>query len=258
MTTRPVIGVVCCARSAGGEVAQAVVQRYLAAAMRYADCAALLVPACPELMRAAEVVQRLDGLLLTGSPSNIEPTRYGDGSAGAGPFDPDRDAISLALIESMIDLGRPVFGICRGFQELNVAFGGSLARDMGAAGRTLLHHAIDGVSFNAMFEHRHEVTLAPGGVLASAFERDRLVVNSVHFQGVDRIGLGLVTEATAPDGVIEAVSAEVNGAMILGVQWHPEWETDKDAASIGFFQLLGRALRGETRLSAKRMRLPDS
>ncbi len=245
MSARPVIGIVCCSRSVGHEIAQAVIDRYLAAAIVHADCAALLIPARPDLMSAREVVGRLDGLLLTGSPSNVAPARYGDEGAGAGPFDPGRDAMSIALVEAMIGRARPVFGICRGFQELNVAFGGTLARDLGEPGRPLPHHATDDVSFDAMFAHEHEVALTEGGVLAGALGRDMLRVNSVHFQGIGTLGAGLAIEATAPDGVIEAVSAHPNGASVLGVQWHPEWQTDRDAASKEFFGLFGRALRGE-------------
>lgn len=243
--SRPVIGITCCSRRQGDEIAQSVIDRYLEAVVKHADCAALLVPARPDLMSAREVADRLDGLFLTGSPSNVEPARYGDGDAGEGPFDAGRDAMSFALIEAMIERGKPVFGVCRGFQELNVAFGGTLARDMGEAGRPLLHHAPYGVPFDAMFAHQHDVALTRDGVLARTFEREALAVNSVHFQGVGRLGPGLTAEATAPDGVIEAVSATVNGAPVLGVQWHPEWQTDKDAASMGFFGLFGRVLRGD-------------
>jgi putative glutamine amidotransferase len=250
---RPVIGIVCCSRVVGDEIAQAVINRYLEAALLYADCAALLVPARPDLMRAGEVAERLDGLFLTGSPSNVDPVRYGDAEgAGEGPFDAGRDAMGFQLIDAMIERGRPVFGVCRGFQELNVAFGGSLARDLGEGDRPLPHHAPGGVSLEAMFGHAHDVTLTRGGVLAEALGRDRLHVSSVHFQGVDRLGEGLAIEAVAPDGVIEAISAKVNGAAILGVQWHPEWQTDRDAASIGFFGLFGRVLRGEPAAWAER------
>jgi len=246
-TARPVLGVVCCARTVGVEAAQAVMNRYLTAAMTFADAAALLVPSLPGLMRPAEVAARLDGVLLTGSPSNVAPERYGqeDRSEAAGPFDPDRDAMTAGLIEAMLGLGKPVFGVCRGFQELNVAFGGDLRRDTGHNPDLLGHHAPDNVAFGDMFGHEHDVDLAPGGILRRAFGRDRLRVNSVHYQGVDRLGGGLTVEARSPDGLIEAVSAQVGGAPVLGVQWHPEWETDKKLDSQVFFRLLGRALRGQ-------------
>jgi putative glutamine amidotransferase len=245
--SRPVLGVICCTRTVGVEPAQAVMNRYVAAAMAYGDAAALLIPSMPELMRAAEVAPRLDGLLLTGSPSNVAPERYGQGDAAdaEGPFDLGRDAMTAALIEAMIGLGRPVFGICRGFQEINVAFGGQLRRDMSRNDELLAHHAPDEVGFDDMFGHEHEVSLTPGGVLHRGLGRDRLRVNSVHYQGVGTLGDGLQIEARAPDGVIEAVSARVNGAAVVAVQWHPEWRTCDNPDSQAFFRLLGRALRGE-------------
>jgi len=244
--TRPLIGISADTRPYGDETAQLVIERYMEAVIRNADVDAVLVPARPDLIDAKAVAARLDGLLLTGSPSNVAPARYGDASEGQGPFDPGRDEMTARLIEAMIDRARPVLGICRGFQELNVAFGGTLARDLGAEDRPLNHHAPDGVPLAEMFGHEHDVILTPGGILASAFGRERLHVNSVHFQGVGRLGDGLAVEAQAPDGVVEAISARPNGAPILAVQWHPEWQTDRDAASQGVFQIFGRALRGET------------
>lgn len=246
MSSRPLIGLPACSRLIGEESAQVLIDRYMDAAIRHADAAALIVPARPDLMSAREIAVRLDGLLLTGSPSNVAPARYGQPEVvGIGPFDPGRDAMTLALIDEMITLGRPVLGICRGFQEMNVAFGGSLVRDLADPGRPLPHHAAPGLPIDAVFDHVHEVALATEGVLARGLGRESLDVRSVHFQGIDRLGTGLTVEATAPDGLIEAVSAEVNGAQLLGVQWHPEWQVDADAASAGIFRLFGRALRGE-------------
>lgn len=243
-TSRPVAGIICCNRTFGVETAQAVMNRYVQATMTYADVAALLVPSVPGQMKAPEIAARLDGLMLTGSPSNLEPHRYGETVDDApGPFDAPRDAMTQDLIWAMLDLGRPVFGICRGFQEINVAFGGSLRRDVSASNAPLAHHAADDVGFEAMFDHIHPVTLTPGGVLARRYGQDQLMVNSVHFQGVDRLGKGLDIEACAPDGLIEAVSAKVNGAQLLAVQWHPEWRTADHPLSQEFFALFGEALR---------------
>lgn len=243
---RPVLGVIACNRDVENQAAQAVMTRYLNSALTYADAAALLVPAMPALMHAKEVAPRLDGLLLTGTPSNLDPKRYGEIVDDApGPFDPDRDEMTARLIEAMLEIGKPVFGICRGFQELNVAFGGTLRRDMAAHPELIPHHAPSEWSFTQYFEHVHPVTLKDGGILRGAYDKDELDVVSVHYQGVDKLGSGLTVEATAPDGVIEAVSAEINGAPVLAVQWHPEWKAHENPESQVFFQLLGRALRGE-------------
>ncbi len=247
--SRPVLGVICCTRTVGIEPAQAVMHRYITSALQFADAAALLVPSLPGLMNAAEVAPRLDGLLLTGSPSNMEAHHYGQGGANdaAGPYDPDRDQMTRDLVESMLALGRPVFGICRGLQELNVIFGGTLRRDCSSHPDLMAHHAPDDVGFNEMFEHRHPVNLTPGGMLSTALGRDELTVNSVHYQGIDRVGVGLMVEARAPDGMVEAISGSVNGAPVLGVQWHPEWDAADNPDAQAYFRLLGRALRGTAR-----------
>jgi putative glutamine amidotransferase len=243
---RPVLGVICCNRSIDGQAGQAVMTRYLNSALRYAEAAGLLIPAMPGLFHAREVAPRIDGLLLTGTPSNLDPKRYGALAEDAlGPFDPDRDEMTSELIAAMLDLGKPVFGICRGLQELNVAFGGTLRRDMAEHPDLLRHHAPDGVSFEEMFDHIHPVRLEEDGILKRAYGRDALDIVSVHYQGVDALGAGLRVEARAPDGVIEAVSANVNGAPVLAVQWHPEWKASENPQSQLFFQLLGRALRNE-------------
>lgn len=248
--TRPVLGITCCNREVEGQPAQSVVTRYVSASLAHADAAGLLIPAMPALMDARDVAPRLDGLLLTGTPSNIEPQRYGDAAADApGPFDPDRDEMTARLIEAMLDLGKPVFGICRGFQELNVALGGTLRRDMGNHPDLIAHHSPEERDIPIMFEHLHPVTLTPGGVLHRAHARDTLDVISVHFQGVDQLASGLNVEATASDGVVEAVSAEINGAPVLAVQWHPEWKIQDHPEAQTFFKLLGRALRGQDLVS---------
>jgi putative glutamine amidotransferase len=242
---RPVLGIIACNRIVGNEPAQAVMERYIRAAMTYADVAALIIPSMPDLMTAAEVAPRLDGILLTGSPSNVATARYGEQTKGDGPFDQGRDEIALSMVNRMIDLQKPVFGICRGFQEINVALGGTLRRDTSANDNLISHHAPDGVSFDEMFDHRHAVTLEKSGWLASAFGKLTLDVNSVHYQGIGKLADGLEIEAMADDGLIEAYSARPNGAPLLAVQWHPEWATENDPDSQTYFQLLGKALRGE-------------
>ncbi len=246
---RPVLGIIACNRTfatgaGSSEPAQMVMDRYIRAAMTYANVAALIIPALPDLMTAAEIAPRLDGILLTGSPSNVAPTRYGEAS-GEGPFDEARDDIAIGMIKQMIDLHKPVFGICRGFQEINVALGGTLRRDTSASDNLIRHHAPDDANFDAMFDHSHPVALTQGGVLQRGYGKADLNVNSVHYQGIGTLASGLSSEATAPDGLIEAYSARIGGAPILAVQWHPEWQTDINPDSQTYFRLLGQALRGE-------------
>lgn len=244
MMSRPVLGVIACNRTVGTESAQAVMNRYIRSAMAYANVAALIVPSLPDLMSAAEVAPRLDGILLTGSPSNVATQRYNE-VGDEGPFDDDRDEIALSMVGRMIDAQKPVFGICRGFQEINVALGGTLRRDTNISDDLIRHHAPDNVSFDAMFGHRHPVELVEGGMLADAYTKSVLDVNSVHYQGIGKLAGGLTIEARAPDGLVEAYSARPNGAPLLAVQWHPEWGTEHDTDSQTYFRLLGKALRGE-------------
>ncbi|MDH4399599.1 gamma-glutamyl-gamma-aminobutyrate hydrolase family protein [Sphingorhabdus sp.] len=241
--SRPVLGVIACNRIVGSEVAQAVMNRYIHAAMTYADVAALIIPSLPDLMTAGDVAPRIDGILLTGSPSNVATRLYGE-YGGDGPFDDGRDGIAISMVDRMIDAQKPVFGICRGFQEINVALGGTLRRDTSASDDLIRHHAPDDVAFDAMFDHRHAVDLTDGCMLASAYAKSRLDVNSVHYQGIGKLADGLNVEARAPDGLVEAYSARPNGAPLLAVQWHPEWGTENDPDSQTYFHLLGKALRG--------------
>jgi len=236
---RPLLGVSCCLLTTGPEPMHRVIDRYIRAPAAQGDCDVVLVPALPGLTDWAALAERLDGLLLTGSPSNVEPWRYG-ASTGDGPFDPARDTTTLALADAMLRAGKPVFGICRGFQELNVAFGGSLRTlDQGAP---LPHHAPEGADLAAMFAHEHPVTLTPGGLMAQGLGQTTLVVNSVHFQGVDALAPGLTVEAVAEDGLVEAFSAKVGRGQVLAVQWHPEWDAATNPASAWFFRQLHRAM----------------
>lgn len=236
---RPLLGISACNVATGDETAARVIHRYIAPVARHADAVVVLVPSIPGLQSADELAARLDGFLLTGSPSNVAPARYGDAAPGDGPFDPARDTTTLALIEAFERAEKPVWAVCRGIQEVNVAFGGTLRR--GVVG----HHAPAGATLDEMFAFSHSVALPPGGVFARAFGVTEAVVNSVHFQAIDRLGAELRVEATAADGTIEAVSADLGGADLLAVQWHPEWQTDANPQSQAFFRLLGRALRGQ-------------
>ena len=245
MSARPILGMICCQRHVGTEYAQAVMERYLYGVSPHVDAIPLLIPSLPDFVDAEIIAQRLEGLLLTGSPSNMEPQRYGEVVEDApGPFDPKRDEMAMKLADAMLKLGKPVFGICRGFQELNVHFGGTLRRDLSDPARAFQHHAPDGVSFDAMFDHAHPVTLEEGGAILAAIGRAEIEVNSVHYQGVDKLGADLRVEARAPDGVVEAFSSTARGGPVLAVQWHPEWKPEAHENSRKLFRLMGRVLRG--------------
>ena len=234
---KPLIGVLCCNEVAERPV-QVVASRFIAPLARLSGATVLLVPALTDMFDARSIASRLDGLLLTGSRSNIAAHRYSDSSWDQTPLDEQRDEVALALADAMIEAGRPVFGICRGLQELNVLFGGTLRGDLNG------HHLEDETRpFDCLFTHGHDVTLEETGILAAATGARRLAVNSVHRQGIDRLGIGLNVEALSPgDGLVEGFSARPNGAQVLAVQWHPEWDVERQAGSQAFFRLVGEAL----------------
>lgn len=236
---RPVIGVLCCNEIADRPI-QAVASRFIAPLSRLSGAAVLLVPALIDTLDAEALGNRLDGLLLTGARSNVAAEHYGGRPcADNSGVDRERDKVALALAGHMIERGRPVFGICRGLQELNVLFGGTL-QDTGGHH----DHRDEPLPFEKLFRHRHAVELSAGGRLAQAVPGRRIEVNSVHRQGIARLGGGLKVEAVAPhDGLVEAFSAKTCGTEVLAVQWHPEWNTADCPASLAFFDAIGTALR---------------
>jgi putative glutamine amidotransferase len=239
---RPLVGVICCTLGKGDDATQGVYESYLRAAPLFgADV--VLIPSLPELTDARRLVRRLDGVLLTGSVSNVEPRRYGSDAPGDGPFDPARDATALALIEVCVRRDRPLLAICRGFQEVAVALGGTLRRDLGQAGRAQIHHLPGELSDAETFALRHEVRLTPGGILARAVGSATISVTSAHFQGIARASDMMRVEAVSGDGIIEAIRP-ADGARLLAVQWHPEWQAEQDAASMSLFALYAAMLRG--------------
>lgn len=236
---KPVMGVLCCNEVFDRPI-QSVASRFIAPLASLSGATVLLVPAVEEAFDAISLVDRLDGLLLTGSRSNVAGDRYGQARSGAGSLDTERDEVALTLAAHMIESGRPVFGICRGFQELNVLFGGTLAPVDGD-----VHHRTPApdLAFTDLFDHHHDVELTGGGLLSERIGTPRLAVNSVHGQGVDRLGGGLRVEAVAcDDGLVEAFSARPCGAPVVAVQWHPEWQAAHRPEGRAFFRLIGEAL----------------
>jgi len=239
---RPVIGVIACGREVEGEPAQAVKHRYLEAVERLAEAIAVIIPTNQPADHVADIVARLDAVMLTGSNSNIAPRHYGSADEGQEPIDDGRDDFGQALIHAAITAAKPVFGICRGLQEINVALGGTL-RDLRGTGLSEDHHAPPDVSLEEMFAFGHWVDVSANGALHRFAGQAKLEVNSVHFQAVDRLAEGLVVNATGPGGVIEAVAATHTPAPVFAVQWHPEWRPDNRPHDLAFWHYLGEAAR---------------
>lgn len=240
MARLPVIGVMC-GNEVVGRPIQAVASRFVRPLANVSRATVLLVPAMVDANDAGALTQVLDGLLLTGSRTHVAPSRHGAATAvPTSPLDEQRDEVALALAGRMIEAGKPVYGVCRGLQEINVLFGGTLSHEA-CAGR---HLRGSWDAYPDLFDHRHEVLLTHGGRLAAQAGTERFLVNSVHEQGIDRLGAGLSVEAVAADDqLVEAISARPCGADVLAVQWHPEWDMAAPGAA-GFFSLLGASLRG--------------
>ena len=243
-SARPLIGISADRRMVGAHPFHMVGEKYARAVLDAADAAPVMIPALAEELRFDELLQRLDGLVFTGSPSNVEPHRYqGPPSAPGTLYDPARDATTLPLIRRAVEAGVPVFGICRGFQEMNVAFGGTLHQKLHEVPGHLDHRDDETQPLEVQYGPAHEVTLEPGGVLRGFASGERIRVNSLHNQGIERLGDELVVEARAPDGVIEAFRVRAARRFALAVQWHPEWQVMKNPFSRALFAAFGQASR---------------
>jgi putative glutamine amidotransferase len=188
------------------------------------------------------ILDRIDGLMVPGSPSNVHPSHYGIGeSLTPDRHDPARDATTLPLIRAAIARGMPVLAICRGIQELNVALGGTLLQNVHDIPGRLDHRGNGGGSIEVAYGPKHAVSVT--GILARIVGADQIMVNSLHSQAIDRLGEGLVAEALADDGTIEAVSAPNAPGFVLGLQWHPEWRYADNPASVAIFRAFSEACR---------------
>jgi putative glutamine amidotransferase len=228
----------------GAHPFHAVGEKYILPLLDAAGALPLLIPSLgPELALEA-LLEELDGVLFTGSPSNVEPHHYGGEASRAGTLhDPQRDATTLPLIPRAIAAGVPVLGICRGFQEMNVAYGGTLWQQVHEQPGHLVHHEDPAQPLDVQYGPAHDVLLAPDGVLHGLAGQSRLVVNSLHHQGVRTLGAGLVEEARAEDGVIEGFRVRDARRFALAVQWHPEWKTMENRFSVALFKAFGDAAR---------------
>lgn len=244
MTMQPLVAVACDVREFERYRWHAAPEPYLRAASEVAGVLPLLVPAFGPAIDVPGLLARVDGVLMTGSKTNVHPSRYGaEPSARHEPYDEDRDATSLPLIRGAIEAGVPLFAICRGLQELNVALGGSLATEIQELDGRDDHRAPESEDQDVRFEIRHAVTPEAGGALARIVGAEGIAVNSLHRQGVERLSPRLAVEARAGDGTIEAVSVIGAPGFAVGVQWHPEYWAATDTPSRRLFEAFGDAVR---------------
>jgi len=240
---KPVVLVPACNRMVGQHPFHIAGKKYIDA-VHLAGCLPLIVPSST----AAEIDQLLDhadGVLLTGSPSNVHPSHFAEEVHDATlPLDPERDAWTLPMIPKALARGIPLFAICRGFQEANVALGGSLHQAVQEVPGQRDHRGAPGISdapAEVVYAFAHEVQVVPGGLLSEIVGKPAFQVNSVHGQGVNRLAPGLRVEARAPDGLVEAFSMPEAKSFNLCVQWHPEWQAAQNPISLRLFKAFGAA-----------------
>jgi len=218
--------------------------KYVNAVVVAAHALPLIVPALGKESDVASLLEVADGILLTGAVSNVHPSNFNQEVRDPSlPLDECRDGLTLQLIRSAVTQGIPLLGICRGFQEINVAFGGSLHQAVHAVEGKSDHREPKETSLDKQYAQVHSVNTVAGGQLNEITGQTKLMVNSLHGQGIDRLGRGLVAEAFAEDGLIEAISIPNAKAFALAVQWHPEWNVLNTPSYLAIFRAFEKACR---------------
>ena len=253
---KPFVIVPACNRMVGDHPFHIAGKKY-ADAVRLAGCQPFIVPS----LAAADIEDMLDaadGVFLTGSPSNVHPSHFGEPVYDAElPLDVMRDDWTLPLIPKVLGLGIPLFAICRGFQETNVALGGSLHQAVQEVPGKHDHRAARGAPAEVQYGLAHPVAIEPGGSLAAILGPGSIEVNSVHGQGVNRLADGLRVEARAPDGLVEAFSVPAAAGFNLCVQWHPEWQAASNPVSMKLLKAFGDACAAYRERRRSRQPEPD-
>lgn len=238
----PMIGVVCDVQTIAPHPFHTVGDKYLTALAQAAGVMPVLIPALTELLDVERYLDRLDGVFLTGGYSMVHPSLYNEEPQLEQAYDQRRDVLSQPLIMATIKRDLPLFAACRGFQEINVAHGGSLHQALYQVEGLQEHREDKSGSLAEQYAPSHPVSLVSDGKLAELLACDRITVNSLHVQGIKQLGRGLHVEATAADGLIEAFSIE-GMRFGLGVQWHPEWQVMNHPHQLRLFEAFGDACR---------------
>ena len=239
---KPVIGLTADRRAETCDAFHKVGENYVRGITEGAGGIPLVIPVVADQLDIDELIDLFDGILFTGSPSDIEPHHYdGEPSLPETLHDPHRDELTLPLAQRALELGVPVFAICRGFQELNVALGGSLHQKVHEVDGYHMHLQNDDDPADVQYGPAHEISLVEGGMLHGFVGASTVMVNSLHGQGVDRLADGLLVEAVADDGLVEAFRVDGMSGFNLAVQWHPEWRVAEDEFSMAMFRAFGDA-----------------
>lgn len=241
---RPVVGIPACIKPIGPHDFHVIGRKYVDAVLA-AGCTPVLLPALGERQDVEQLIEMLDGIMLTGSPSMVEPARYGQLPAYPDMhLDKERDATTFPLIAAALDAGLPLMAICRGFQEFNVALGGTLFQAVQDVPGRMDHREPKDKPLDVQYGPAHPVHLTSGGKLQAILGGvDQIQVNSIHSQGIDQLAPALTAEAVAPDGQIEAVWVTAAKSFALAVQWHPEWKVMENPDSVKIFTAFGDACR---------------
>ncbi len=247
---KPVVLLPADVKRIGEHVFHVAGQKYISAVKDAAGGTPLVMPAIEHDIDALLAIA--DGILLTGSVSNVHPSHFSETVYDETlPLDPARDALTLKLIRAAVKAEVPILAICRGFQEMNVAFGGSLHQAVHHVPGMMDHREDKNASLDVQYGPAHSVQLVASGMLARITQLTEMTVNSVHGQGVNQLGAGLVADALAPDGLVEALYVKDAASFALGVQWHPEWKVLDNPAYLAIFKAFGAAC-------AARMQVRDS
>ncbi|CAH0990087.1 Gamma-glutamyl-gamma-aminobutyrate hydrolase PuuD [Sinobacterium norvegicum] len=241
---KPVVLVCADRKMAGVHPFHMAGEKYIKAVVEGAGAIPLILPALAHSQDVIDLLDQVDGFLLTGGYANIEPHHYGGPAAPSEEIiDPARDSATLPLIPELVKRKIPLLGICRGFQEINVAFGGSIHYRVHQV-EGMADHREDGeLTLDQQYAVAHPVTTTEAGRLRGIVGQTSIMVNSLHGQGIDRLGEGLLPEATADDGLIEAVSVKDAEAFTMAVQWHPEWKLQQHPQYLSLFEAFGNACR---------------
>ena len=241
---RPLVGVIADRRIHGDHAYHQAGEKYLQALISGSECYPVVLPAITAEIDVPGILEEFDGLCLTGATSNVEPHHYfGSPSRDGTEHDPDRDEKAMALIPAAIAAGMPLFAVCRGFQEMNVAFGGSLHQHVHEVEGYQDHREDGEALLDIMYGPAHKVTFVEGGLLEQAVGQRNAMVNSLHHQGVDRLAAGMQVEAVADDGLVEAFTVADAPGFTLSVQWHPEWKCMENPVSRAVYRAFGDACR---------------
>lgn len=245
MSARPaIVGIPCDHRKVGAHAFHMAGEKYIAAVRDAAGVLPLLIPVLSPPIPTVDILGSVDGLLFTGSPSNVSPKTYGGATPREGVLqDEQRDATTLPLLQAAIEHGMPVLCLCRGFQELNVAMGGTLHQHVHEIEGRTDHREKKDADLETQYGPAHGVEVAEGGLLARLVTTRSFLVNSLHSQGIDRLAVSLHADAIASDATIEAVSMPGAKGFILGLQWHPEWRWAENPVSRAIFAAFGDAVR---------------